>query len=341
MQGTLLNTVTFSELVDLIRKKFLMVQKMADTNTAGQLFIKDSIAKGQGNTKRYDEIDTQTFGRLKRQGEAAKKASVGIGYNATMTKKRIAMEIDITQEMRDENRYAEVGSLITSLTHFCPQRIALDQTHRLTFCSATSYTDMDGDTVSTVTGDSLALVYSAHTLKFSSNTYSNRVSADPIFSRGGLEAAETLATTNVLSNFGEKRVMKFNTIITGEDPNTVNAVQQFLNSISDVDQNNSGVTNVYKGKYRHLVLPYLATTATGAYDSTKRRWWFLAALGMGAEGWQAYYGEWEAPHLKDQSTDEKGSNHDYSRDIWTFGTRAGYGLVTVSARGIIGSLPTS
>ena len=340
MQGTLLNTVTFPELTDLIRKKFLAVQGMVATGAAAQLYIRDSIGKGQGNTKRYDEVDTQTFGRRKREGEAAKKASAGIGYNVTMTKKRIAMEIDITQEMRDENRYTEVGSLITSLTHFCPQRIELDQTHRLTFCNAVSYTDMDGDTVATTTGDGLALVVTGHYLKFSSDTYSNRVTADPIFSRGGLEGAETLATTQILSNFGEKRVMRFNTIITGEDPNTVNAVQQFLSSTSDVDQNNSGVTNVYKGKYRHLVLPYLSTTAVGAYDSTKRRWWFLAALGMGAEGWQAYYGEWEAPHLKNAPT-EGSNNDDFSRDIWTYGTRAGYGLVTASGRGLIGSLPTS
>jgi hypothetical protein len=66
----------------------------------------------------------------------------------------------------------------------------------------------------------------------------------------------------------------------------------------------------------------------------------LAALGMGAEGWQAYYGEWEAPHLKNAPT-EGSNNDDFSRDIWTYGTRAGYGLVTASGRGLIGSLPTS
>lgn len=338
MQGTTLNTVTFSEMTDLVRKDFVKVQKMI-TPAAGQLFITDSIGKGQGNTKRYDEIDTQTFARRKREGELAKKASVGVGYNVTMTKKRIAMEIDITQEMRDENRYAEVGSLITNLSHFAPQRVELDLTHRLTFASATSYTDMDGDTVTTTVGDGLALCNASHTLKYSSSTYSNRVSGDPVFSRGALEAAETLSVTNILSNFGERRVISFNTIVTGDDPNTVNSVKQFLNSTSDVDQNNSGVMNVYKGKYRHVVLPYLATTATGAHDSTKRRYWFLAATGQGTNGWQAYHGIWEAAHMKPVS--ENGANSDYSRDIWTYGVRAGYGIVTVSPRGLIGSLPTS
>lgn len=340
MGTTLLNTVTLSEMTDLIRKQFVMVQQMVKP-MAGQLFIKDPIGKGQGSTKRYDEVDTATFARRKRQGEASKKAAVGVGYNVTAEKKRIALEIDITQEMRDENRYAEVGSLITSLTHFCPQRIELDQTHVLTFCSATSYTDMDGDTNTITVGDGLALASTVHTLKFSSSTYSNRVTGDPIFSRGGLEAAEALGTTQILSNFGERRVMSFNAIITGDDPNTVNTVKQFLNSTADVDAAQAGVINVYRGKYRHIVLPYLATTATGARDSTKERIWFLGAIGQGTNGWQAYYSVWEEPHMKDQSTDDRGANHDYSRDIWTFGTRAGYSVRAVSGRGLIASLPTS
>lgn len=340
MDTTLLNTVTLPELVDLVRRQFVQVQQMV-VPMANALFITDPLGKGQGNTKLYNEVDTQTFARRKREGEASKKAAAGIGYNVTMYKKRIAMEIDITQEMRDENRYAEVGSLITSLTHFCPQRIELDKTHRLTFCEATSYVDMDGDTVDLTTGDGLSLANAAHTLKFNSATYSNRVSGDPIFSRGGLEGAEALAVSNVVSNFNERRIINFNTIVTGDDPNTVNAVKQFLNSMADVDAVQSGVMNVYKGKYTHLVLPYLATTATGSRDSTKERRWFLIAAGLGTNGWQAYYGVWEAPHLKDQTMDDRGTNHDYSRDTWTLGTRAGYGLCAVSGRGFIASLPAS
>lgn len=340
MQGNFLNTVTFPEFVDLVRKEFVHITKMA-TPQARQLFIYQPIGTGNGNTKRFDEVDVQTFARRKREGEKTKKASTGVGYNVTMTKKRIGIEIDITQEMRDENRSAEVGTLIRSLGHFCPQRIELDGTHLLTFANATSYVDMDGDSNDVAVGDGYALVYNAHTLKFSSTTYSNRVTGDPVFSQGALELAEELATTNILSNFGEKRVMDFNVIITGEDPNTVNAVRQVLQSTADVDGAHAGVMNVNKGKYRHVVLPYLATNALGNYDSTKRKWWFLAATGQGTNGWQAFYGEWEAPHMKPISLDENGANHDYSADTWTFGTRAGYGYRAVTGRGLIGSLPTS
>lgn len=339
MQGNLLNTITFPEMTDLIRREWVATQNMIKPQ-AQQIYITDPIGKGHGSTKLYNEIDTETYAKLKRQGEAVQKASVGVGYNVTMTKKRIGLEIDITQEMRDENRYPEVGALITNLTHFCPQRIELDATHRLTFGTATSYTDMDGDTVSLVGGDGLAIFSAVHTLKFSSTTWSNVVSGNPVFSQGALEAAELLTTTDILSNFGDKRVLVFNTIITGTDPNTKNAVKQFLNSTSDVNQNNPGVINIYLNSYKHLILPQLATTATGANDSTKRRYWMLAALGQGAMGLQAYYGEWEAPHMV--ASPASGNNmEDPHRDIWSWGTRAGYGFVIVSGRGIVGSFPTS
>lgn len=337
METNLLNTVSLPELTDLIRRQFVTHNdKIAPV--VGQLFITEPVGKGQGKSKRMTEVDTQTFARGKREAEKTKKASVGIGYSVDMIKKRIGIEIDITQEMRDENRHSEVGTLIQSLVHFCPQRMELDGSHILSFCNATSYVDMDGDTVNVAVGDSLALAHATHTLKFSSSTYSNIVSGAPAFGRTGLEAAEKMTKTQVMSHFGERRVMNFNAIITSDDPNTCNTVKQFLGSIADVDGAHSNVMNVYKGKYRHIELPYLATDANGNRDAAKETWWFLAAIGQGQMGWQAYLGLWEAPRFKDSSVNETGANHDYSADVWTFGTRAGYAYRAVSGRGIIVSL---
>lgn len=336
MQTRLLNTVTLPELVDLVKKEFVINTKMVVPN-AEQLFIKEPVAKGQGNTKRYDEVDVQTYGRTKREGEATKKASVGIGYNVTMTKKRIGMEIDITQEMIDENQFAKVGSYIKQLSHFMPQRQNLDLTHIFTFADANSYIDMDGETIALTVGDGMSLANSGHKLKFSGKTYSNRVSGDPLFSQGALTAAEKLAVTNIYSNFGERRTLEFNTLITGDDPNTVKTVMQIMHSRADVNSSNSGVLNVNMSKYKHVILPQLATTATGDHDSTKARYWAIVASGQGIDGWQAYLGVWEQAHLKTP----KGDSHDYSRDIDTYGVRAGYGIRAATGRGIIFSMPVS
>lgn len=337
MRTDLLNTISLPEMTDLIKRSFVASNEKVEPKV-NDLFITEPIGKGQGKSKRFTEVDTQTFARGKREAEKSKKASVGIGYSVDMIKKRVAMEIDITQEMRDENRYSEVGTMITSLVHFCPQRMELDGSHVLSFCNATSYVDMDGDTVDVSVGDGLSLINASHTLKYSSSTYSNRVSGDPAVSQSAIELAEKLTKTQILSHFGERRVMNFNAIITSDDPNTCHTVSQILKSKADIDGAHEGVFSNYQGKYRHIELPYLATDANGNRDSTKETWWFLAAIGQGQMGWQAYLGLWEAPRLKEAPMNEQGANHDYSADVWTFGVRAGYAYRAVSGRGIIGSL---
>ena len=192
---------------------------------------------------------------------------------------------------------------------------------------------MDGQTVNTVVGDGLALASASHTLAGSATTFSNICTGNPSFSRGGLEIAEAQGNTQILSHLGERRVMNFNTIITGDDPTTVNNVKQFLESVADVDQNNPGVVNVYKGKYRHVILPRMATTASGAYDSTKVAYWFLVATGQGIMGWQAYLGIWENSNLKTPTPGNNGE--DVHNDNWTYGTRGSWHVITVSPRGVI------
>lgn len=336
-QGTFLSSVTFPELTDLVNRNFITVGGLIVPN-AKQLFMTDSMGAGEGELKLLQEYDTTTYARAKPQGVDAKKASFGIGYYITIRVKRIGIESEITFEMRRYNKKQEVMNAIQSLPYFCPQRVELDLTHRLTFASATSYVDLDGNTVDLTVGDGLALASSVHTLKFSALTYSNRVTGDPLFSKGALEAAELLTTTDILSNFGEKRVMDFNTIVTGNNPTVVNAVKQFLRSTSDNTQANAGVINVNQDKYKHVILTQLATTATGAIDSTKKNYWFLAATGNGLRSWQAWFVEWEPMNLIPSTA---GNGQDVHKDIWYYNVRQSYNIGIVSGRGLICSLPTS
>lgn len=331
----LLSTVSLPDFVDLVRRSFSTNVNMVKP-VVSQLMIVDQVGKGQGNSKLYEEYDVQTYARNKKEGQAVAKASVGTGYSKTLYKKRIGIEVDITQEMRDENRYSEVGAEITNLSQFCPQREELDGTHIFTFAGATSYVDMDGDTVNVAVGDGLSLINNAHTLKFSSATFSNQVSGDPVFSETAMESAELLAVTNIVSNYNERRVMNFKSVVTSDYPTVCNNVKRLLKSTSYVAANYSaGVENVYMSKYAHVILPQLATTATGAYNSAKKNYWFLVANGQGINGWQCYKAVFEAPHLKTPGFDH------YSKDIWSFGVRSGYGYAAVTGRGIIGSLNAS
>jgi len=336
-QGTFLNTVTFPELTDLVNRNFISVGGFI-VPVAKQLFMTDTMGVGEGELKLLQEYDTTTYAKAKAQGVDAKKASFGIGYYITIRAKRIGLESEITWEMRRYNKKQEVMASIQSLPYFCPQRVELDLTHILTFCSSTSMVDMDGNTRDLTVGDGLALASSVHTLKFSTLTYSNRLTGDPLFSKGALELAELLTTTDIISNFGEKRVMDFNTIVTGNNPTVVNAVKQFLRSVSDNTQNNPGVINVNQDKYRHVILSQLATTATGAIDATKKNWWFLLAIGAGLRGWQAWYIEWEAMNMIPSTS---GNGQDVHKDVWYYNVRQAYNTGVVSGRGFIASLPNN
>src|SRR3990167_2437970 len=333
---SLLNIVSLSEFTDLVEKRFSMVQGLVEP-MAQQLFIFDNLESHTGNTKRYDEVDTETFASDKPEGTDAVKATAGVGDNVTMEAVRRAKEIDITWEMRKYNKNPQVVSALTSLNHFVPQRADIDLTHRFTFATSTSYTDMDGNSVTIDVGDDLALCSASHLLAFSATTYRNRISGDPIFSQGALESAELLTTSDVYNNFAEKRVMNFNTIVTSDDPGTIRDVRQVLESTADVDAAHAGVMNTYRGKYRHVALPYLATTAAGARDATKRQWWFLMATGQGVEGWQAYYGVFEPATLHTQAPGNNGE--DIHNGNWTFGTTGSYGIVALAGRGVVGSFP--
>ncbi len=333
-----LNEISLSEMTDLVRRSWIYTQQHIARN-ARQLFMVDRIGSGQGNTKRYNEVDIETYADYKAEGTDSTKSRVGIGYSLDMTARTFSKEIDITLEMRNDNRYKEVGTLITNLSDFCVNKQDLDLTHRFTFANATSYTDRNGELINTEVGDNLAVLSASHTLAFSSTTYNNIVTGAPVFSQGSYEAALLIAATQIYTNFGEKRSMNFNTIITGDDPSTIREVRQLLESTADIDGQHSGITNVYQGTKKHVVLPNLATTAAGVYDSTKRRWWFVAAIGQGLNGWQAYLGEWIQPTMMQPRQGNNGEDiHSYN---WTYSAYSRYGICIPSPKGIIGSIVSS
>lgn len=325
-----ISLLNFSEFADTTERRFAEgASLVGDLDAIKSLYMVEDIPRGTGDRRIYSEIDGDTYARLKAEGADASKAQVASGYNVTMYNKRYACEIDITYEARTYGKNQEILRKLTSLATYAPQRMALDLTHRITFATATSYTDMDGETVSTAVGDGYALVYATHTLSASSTLYSNVITGNPAFSQGAFEVAQSQANTQIINNLGDRRIMNFNTVITSDDPATVREVRQLLNSTADTTGNNPGVLNTYKGSFRHVVLPRLATTATGAYDSTKAKYWGYVAAGE----WEAHLGIWEQPNLKTPSTGNNGE--DLHNDNWTFGARVGYGIAILSGKGFL------
>jgi hypothetical protein len=287
------------------------------------MFVVEAIPQGTGNTREYTEIDLEEYAANKGQGDQAGRARVQQGYSKTMSSKRVAKDIGITYEMRTQNKYPEVVRRLTNLAQLAVNRLELDLQHRIGFATATSYTDKDGEVVSLTLGDTLALASTAHTLRGSGTTYRNRLAGNPQLSKGALEGMETLVIEHTYNHMGEKVVVPFDILWTTDDPNTVNTAMEYLRSVAAPDFSNSGVKNVYQGKYKHVILSRVATTNVGAVDTTKRKYWGLASSMKST----AHLGIWEEPHLKVPS--DLNAGEEFSTDDWNYGVRAGYGIAIV------------
>ena len=292
------------------------------------LFKELAIPQLSGNTREFSEIELNEYARKKGESDQATRAKVQQGYTKIGTLKRIASDIGISYEMRTQGKYPEMVSKLTNLGSQAAKRLELDLQHRVTFGIATTYVDMDGDTVNIAVGDTLALFSTAHTLRGSSTTFRNRLANNPQVSKGAIEAVQKQAIENSYNQFGEKMTMTYDVLWTTDDPATINTVKEILRSTSNPTQNNPSVINAQQGSYRHIILPRVATTNVGAVDSTKAKYWGIAST----EYSTAYLGVHEEARLKSPTV---GSNaEEFSTDDWNYGSRAGYMVVVVSANWI-------
>lgn len=289
------------------------------------LFKEISIPHMTGNTRTFSEIDLEEYATGKKESEQSSRARVQQGYTKTGTLYRVSKEIGISYEMRTQGKYPEIQGKLTNLGKLVPNRLDLDLSHRITFGTATTYVNMDGETVDISVGDTKALFATDHTLRGSATTFRNRLANNPQLSRGALEAMELMRVQNSYNQFGEKMTIGADILFVTDDPNTINTARELLKSTANPTQANSGVVNTYQGKYRLVILPRVATTATGANDTTKTKYWGLASSEMSC----AYLGVHEEARLIAPSV---GSNaEDFSTDDWKFATRGGWMIVIVSA----------
>ena len=324
-----LNTAVQTQFTRLAGVLFAKALDFVDKNVRGSgLFVEDAIPTNSGNTRDYTEIDLNLYAKGKAEGNQASRAKVQIGYNKLVTSKRFAADIGITYEMRTQNKYPDVVRQITNLAEQPANRLELDLSHRIGFGTATTYANQDGATVDISVGDALALFSTAHLLTGTTTTYRNILAGNPILSKGALEGMERLVVEETLNNFGEKITAKFDILWTTDDPNSVNTALEYLKSVAAPDFANSGVTNVYQAKYKHVKLPLVATTATGTPNNAKRRYWGIASSSIS----DAHLGVWESPHLKTPANLNAGE--EFSTDDWNFGVRAGYGIGIVTGRWI-------
>lgn len=324
-----LSTIAFD---DFVANSTILWFKGADSTKSammesGMVKVMD-IPQNTGNTRKWSEIDDNEYLSYKAEDDQASRAKVQQGYDKVMTAYRVAENLGITYEMRTQNKYPQVINRFLNAGRKGTNTIDLDLSHRITFAASTSYTDRDGRTIDTTIGDeTYALAYTAHTLTGSSTTYRNLLANNPRLSKGALEGIERLAVEQTYNHLGElKKGITFDILWTTDDPNTVNTAREYLKSTASPDATHAGVTNVYAGKYKHVILPRVATTAAGAIDTTKRYYWGIASSSLSC----FYLGIWERPHLI-PPTAGNSDGEDVQTDSQDFRNRAGYGIAIPGA----------
>jgi len=284
-------------------------------------------------TSEYSHIDSPGFARRKNEGGSYAIGSPRQGYTLNLTKTRIGLSDSVTWEMRKYDKYREIEKKMRGLGESTAQRIELDLTHLFTFgLQGSTYTNMDGETVNTVTGDAVQLFSNSHTVTGSSTNVDN-LNGTQAFNRTGLELAERLFANMVNMN-DIKVVPKPDTIITSDEPAVINLVNEFLKS-TEAPDTAERATNVYKVKYNHIVLPFLATTNLGAPTSTGRFYWMLADL----KHKDAICEFSEMPNFVTPNPGNNGETFD--TDDWKFKSAASYAYGVLDYKWIVGSAATS
>lgn len=315
---------------DFVRNAEILWNKGKDSvsqvmRTSG-LVREMAIPQLTGNTREFSEVELEEYASRKGESAQASRARVQQGYTKIGYLYRIAKDIGISYELRTQGKYPELVSKLTNLGQIGAKRLDLDLAHRITFGTATTYVDQDGVTVDISVGDTLALFTTAHTLRASSTTFRNRLASNPQLSRGSVEAMEKMRVENSYNQFGQKMYMTADILWVTDDPNTINTAKELLRSTSNPTQANSSVTNVYESKYTLKILPRVATDKDGAPDTTKAKYWGLAASAYST----LMLGMHEEPHMKTPPADGK-SNEEFSTDDWNLGVRGGWMIATVTA----------
>lgn len=325
-----INTYTLPQLTDLIVRSYQdALQSLSQDMKNSGIVIDDTLAMKTWVYKRFAErIHRDQYASARPEWDIARMGKVQYGYEKDATVTTVAKEISITKLMRIAGKNKEMMDQITTLTDVCPNTIDLDLAHRLTFHTATTYTNRDGQTIDIKVGDGLALASASHTLTGSATTYNNIITGNPQFSKWALENAEKLFVEETLNNFGEKMLMEPDTIITTDDRNTINQVKELLHATANVDSSNAGTFNVYQAKYKHVIIRRIATTAVGAVDSTKKKYWFLAS----SKDADFYLVNLEQPYIKTPADGNNGE--DFSSESRKYLCGATYGIAIVTGRWI-------
>lgn len=231
---------------------------------------------GERTSEHNSGISSAETARRRDDGDDAYIGTFKQGYTKNFTQTEIALMTEVTKHLRKFDKYGEIMKRARASGRGVERRAELDIASLLSYAWSTSYTNLDGETVTTAAPDGLALIHSAHTVKGSSSTFSTQIDSNhDEFSADVLERLEEVGNGFLDDGDGRGIPHEFTHIITGRHSPTRHAVKRVLSS-ELLSANNE--KNDFK-EYKHIVVPFLDYNAqTQVRDSAKKKYVFLANL---------------------------------------------------------------
>lgn len=269
----MITTANFDDLVKNARVQWMKAR--AEFPSVRNLLA--NVVNVENKTSEHSGISMAMTARRRDDGDDAYVGTLKQDYTKNFTQAEIALQMDVTKQLRKFDNYEEIMKRMRLLGKGAERRIELDLAMLLSYAWSTSYTNLDGETVTTSVPDGLALIDDAHTCNGSSSDFSNEVSTthDPI-STDVLEDLEE-KFNNFLDADGRNVPVLPDTIITGRHAPTVHTTKRILNS-DKLQGTTDNDTNSFRD-YRHLIVPFLDLNGDETRQSTKYRYCFVAALG--------------------------------------------------------------
>jgi hypothetical protein len=271
----MITTGAFNDLVKNAKIQWANAQP-EKPEVARQLAVVKSVTD---KTSEYSSVSSLPTARRRSEGGDAYKGTPKQGYNKTFNQTEIALQADVTKQMRMFDKYDEIMMRMREMKRSAVRRFEMDIAALLSYAWSTSFTNIDGETVTVSTPDGLAMISASHTVRGTSDTWSNQLTGNhaPI-SQPTLENLLQLFNGFLDDADGRSVPVAATHIITGDHVPTVHEVKRILMSVQESGSANNDI-NVNKGILQHIVVPFLDFThATEARDSTKARYCFVANL---------------------------------------------------------------
>jgi hypothetical protein len=233
-------------------------------------------------TSEYSDIGTGDTARRRDDGDDAWKGTLHQGYTTNFTQQEIALQVDVTKQMRMFDKYDEIMKRMRRMGKNTERRMEMDAAAYLSYAWSSSYTNIDGETVATTTPDGNTLIYTGHTNNGpSSATYSNEI--DTTHSPIDDDVLESLIEkfNNFIDEADGRNVPVSPThIITGRHAPTVYQVMRLINPVNDMRPFTANNDRAGYSWLQHLIVPFIdLNMSTEARDANKYRYCFLANLG--------------------------------------------------------------